>query len=129
MVYYNWFEEFDPFDTSLANGLTAKDNSEIIWDNAESIGQGLEQSLDNLPITDAKIAVCKKIKTLVNLTKVVHVDSCLAFIDPTKLFERSDSNAKHFDFQLTLYSTALFKDHFMRHLKKSVFAYALKTLQ
>ena len=35
MVFYNWFEKFDPFDTKnsalkiLANGLTAKDNSEI----------------------------------------------------------------------------------------------------
>ena len=48
MVFYNWFEKFDPFDTtnsglkSLADGLTAKDSSEINCYNAESIGQALK---------------------------------------------------------------------------------------
>ena len=72
MVFYNWFEKFNPFDTtnsemkSLANGSTAKDNSGFNFDNVESIGQALQQSIENLPITDAEIAVRKKIKTLVN---------------------------------------------------------------
>ena len=76
MVFYNWFERFDSFDSinsglkSLANGLIAKHNSEINCDNAESIEQALQQSTDNLPITDAKTAVRKRIKTLV-LTDVL----------------------------------------------------------
>ena len=70
MVFYNWFERFDSFDSinsglkRLANGLIAKDNSEINCDNAESIEQALQ------PITDAKTAVRKRIKTLV-LTDVL----------------------------------------------------------
>ena len=80
MVFYNWCEKFDPFDTtnsglkSLATGLTAKDNSEINCGNAESIVHTLQQSIDNLPITEAKIAVRKKIKTLVSLTVVTLVN-------------------------------------------------------
>ena len=65
IVFYNWFQNFDPFDTttsglkSLANDLTSKDNSEINCDNAKSIGQALQQSIDNLPLTDSR----KMIKT------------------------------------------------------------------
>ena len=62
----------------------------------------LQQSIKNLPITN-KTAVCKKIKTLVNLTKGVDVDSSLVFIDSTilvmhliVLVERSGSNTKYF---------------------------------
>ena len=86
----------------------------------------LQQSIDNLPIT-SKIAVRKKMKTLVNLTKGVDVDSGLVFIDPAVLVmrlmvlvDRSGSNTKYFGLYLTPYPTALFADHFMRHPKKSV---------
>ena len=92
----------------------------------------LQQSIDNLPIT-SKIAVRKKIKTLVNLTKGVDVDSGLAFIDPAilvmrlmVLVDRSGSNTKYFGLYLTPYPTALFTDHFMRHPKTSVLADVLK---
>ena len=92
----------------------------------------LQQSIDNLPIT-SKIAVRKKIKTLVNLTKSVDVDSSLVFIDPTTLVvrlivlvDKSGSNTKYFGLYLTPYHTALFTDHFMRHPKKSVLADVLK---
>ena len=93
-VFYNWFEKFEPFDTnsgmeSLANGLAAKDNSKISCDNAESIRQTVQQPIENLPITDAEIAVGKKIKTLVNLTKGLDVNSSLVYIDPTILLEAS----------------------------------------
>lgn len=74
---------------SLANGLTAKDNSKISCDNAESIRQTVQQPIENLPITDAEIAVGKKIKTLVNLTKGLDVNSSLVYIDPTILLEAS----------------------------------------
>ena len=135
IVFYNWFQKFDPFDTttsglkSLANGLTPKDNSEINCDNAKSIGQALQQSIDNLPLTDSR----KKTKTLVNLTTG---DSSFVFIDPTILLlclivlvKRSDSNKKYFGFDLTPYPTALFKDHLMRHPVKSVLADVPKTKQ
>ena len=52
MVFYNWFEKFDPFDTSnsglksLATGLTAKDHSKTNCDNAESIGHILQEPID-----------------------------------------------------------------------------------
>ena len=92
----------------------------------------LQQSIDNLPIT-SKIAVRKKMKTLVNLTKGVDVDSGLVFIDPAVLVmrlmvlvDRSGSNTKYFGLYLTPYHTALFTDHFMRHPKKSVLADVLK---
>ena len=104
-------KSFDSFDTtnsglkSLATGLTAKDNSEINCNNAELIVHILQQSIDNLPITEAKIGVRKKIKTLVNLTKGVHVDSSLVFVDPAILFirfivlvERPGSNTEYFGF-------------------------------
>ena len=126
IVFYNWFQKFDPFDTttsglkSLANGLTPKDNSEINCDNAKSIGKALQQSIDNLPLTNS----CKKIKTLVNLTTC---DSSFVFIDPTILLLRLIVLVKGFD--LTPYSTALFKDHLMRHPVKSVLADVLKTKQ
>ena len=142
MIFCNWFEKFDPFATtnsglkSLATGLTARDNSEINCANAESIGHTLQQSIDDLPITEAKIAVRRKIKTLVNLTKGLDVDSRLVFIDPIVLFmrlivlvERPGSNRKYFGFELTSYPTSLFKDHFMRHPKKSVLADVLKMKQ
>ena len=74
---------------SLANGLTAKDNNKISCDNAESISQTVQQQIENLPITDAEIAVGKKIKTLVNLTKGLDVNSSLVYIDPTILLEAS----------------------------------------
>ena len=73
--------------------------------------------------------------------KSVAVDSSLVFIDPTILFmrlivlvERSDSNIKYFDSDLTLYPLVLFKDYFMRHLvgsypEASVLADILKTKQ
>ena len=85
----------------------------------------LQKSIENLQIT-SKIVVRKKIKTLVNLTKDVDVDSSLVFIDPTLLVmrlivhvDRSGSNTKYFGLYLTPCPTALFTNHFMRHPKKS----------
>ena len=143
MIFCNWFEKFDPFAKfinsglkSLATGLSARDNSEINCANAESIGHTLQQSIDDLPITEVKIVVRRKIKTLVNLTKGLDVDSRLVFIDPIVLFmrlivlvERPGSNTKYFGFELTPNPTSLFKDHFMRHPKKSVLADVLKMKQ
>ena len=64
------------------------------------------------------------------------MDSSLVFIDLTILFvrlivlvERSGSNTKYFGFELTPYPTSSFKDHFMRHPKKSVLADVLKMKQ
>ena len=68
--------------------MTAKDHSKTNCDNAESIGHTLQQPIDKLPITEAKLAVHKRTKTLVNLTKCVDVDRSLVFIDPTILFMR-----------------------------------------
>ena len=117
--------------------MTAKDNSETNCDNAESIGHTLQQSIENLPITEAKMQkVRKKIKTLLNSTKGVDVDCSLVFIDPKILLlrlivlvERSGSNTKYFGFKLTPYPTSLFKDNFMRHPKKTVLADVLKMKQ
>lgn len=99
---------------SLANELTAKDNSEINCYNAESIELVL-------PTTDAKIAARKKIKTLDNSTKGVAANSSLVFTDPTILFvrlivlvERPDSNTKYFALEVIPCPTALFRDHFTR---------------
>ena len=47
--------------------------------STEPIEHTLQQSIDNLPRTEIKLALRQKIKTLVNLMKGVDVDSSSVF--------------------------------------------------
>ena len=77
MVYFRWFEQFDPFDTSdnrlgsLYSGLAAKDGDGINCDDAELVGNAIQETLNNLSYTESTVSTNQKIKTLIVLTKGV----------------------------------------------------------
>ena len=65
-----WIENHNPFDDnepllrSIATGLTATEGDGINCDEAEKIGQAIQDQLDGISITEATIKKKDQIKTL-----------------------------------------------------------------
>ena len=65
-----WIENHNPFDDnepllrSIATGLMATEGNGINRDEAEKIGQAVQDQLDGISITEATIKMKDQIKTL-----------------------------------------------------------------
>ena len=132
--FYSWFECRNPFTIqesdlySLSTGLVSiigKD--EVNAEDSESIGQSIQQLLDNMPFTEAKFKRKMQLKPLDSLTKVIKIpgEKALHF-DPTTLFiklaavaQREEIVEEYFDFELTSYPLSLFKNGMMRKSDKA----------
>ena len=105
-------------------------------DSTEPIEHTLQQSIDNLPRTEIKLALRQKIKTLVNLMKGVDVDSSSVFYWSINIGYRSYSTCwriwqeqNELPLWFAPYPKALFKDYLSKHLEKSKLADVLKMKQ
>ena len=133
-----WIENHNPFDDneplrSIATGLTATEGDGINCDEAEKIGQAIQNQLDGISITEATVKKKDQIKTLellkmgVEIDKEkIHVDSMLLFSRLLLLIERGEKIREYFRFERTAFPTSLFKNGMMRKTNKSKLAKALK---
>ena len=71
--YHNPFLITDPCLKSLSTGIITTE--EINCDDAETVGENIQKSLDNLTVEEAKISKKDQIKTLDTLQAGVVIDS------------------------------------------------------
>ena len=89
-----WIENHNPFDDnepllrSIATGLMATEGDGINCDEAEKIGQAIQDQLDSISITEATIKKKDQIKTLGLLKIGVEKDKVNIHVDPMLLFSR-----------------------------------------
>ena len=134
-----WIENHNPFDDnepllrSIATGLKATEGDGINRDEAEKIGQAIQDQLDGISITEATIKKKDQIKTLellkmgveINKEKI-HVDPMLLFSRLLALIEREEEIREYFRFELTAFPISLFQNGMMRKANKSKLAKAFK---
>ena len=126
-----WFKENSPFDMrhqelrSLESGATATKEDNINCDDAESVGNKIQISLDNKNFGDVKIKRKDQARTLVCLKKSVEIEGESFHISPSTLFARltlkvqdEDERAKYFKYPLTPEPASLFLDGKMRKANK-----------
>ena len=86
-----WLEEHSPVVRqliSIANGITASEESMVNCDEVEEVGAKIQQSLDDVRFTAAKIKRSDKVKTLASLQSSVKIAEEEVAIDPMTLFTR-----------------------------------------
>lgn len=95
-------------------------------DQVGEIGTKIQQSLDDVAFTAAKIKRNEKVKTLASLQSSVQIVEEEVAIDPTTLFTRlialvmrENDVASYFEYELSSYPTSLFKNAVMRDATKS----------
>jgi hypothetical protein len=131
--FFEWFETRNPFtyeDTnlhSLSTGVVSVIGKDMVnCENAEAIGQSIQQSLDNVNFTDAKIRRKDQLRSLESLTQSIKIDDKNSiFLNSTRLFtrlaaiaQREEDVEQYFKFELTLRPQALFKNNLMRKSDK-----------
>ena len=120
-----WIENHNPFDDnepllrSIATGLMATEDG-INCDEAEKIGQAIQDQLGGISITEATIKKKDQIKTL-GLLKIgvekdkenIHVDPMLLFSRLLVLIEREEEMREYFRFELKAFPASLFQNGMM----------------
>ena len=75
---YQWFTEHPPFPTvdaglvSLSTGITADDN--LTCDRAEEVGNEIQEKIDNVMLSDAKIKRSERVTCLDSKTNAVTIE-------------------------------------------------------
>ena len=92
---HNPFYDHEPLLRSIATGLMGLEGDGITCDEAEKIGQAIQDQLDGISITEATIKKKDQMKTLKFLNigeeiekEKIHVDSTLLFSRLLHLIER-----------------------------------------
>ena len=127
--FHQWFECRNPFTIqdadlhSLSTGLVSMiGKDQVDAENSEEIEKLIQQSLDGLPFTEAKIKRRMQLKPLDSLTKAVKIPGQkLLHLDPTTLFvrlaavvQREEIVEDYFEFELKNNPLSLFKNKMMR---------------
>ena len=104
----------------------ASTDDDINCDDAQTVGEKIQEGLNGVCVQDAKIKRSNQVKTLDDLLPGVKINGKKVNIDPAILFTRltalaqSDENMQyHFKYELTHEPTALFKEGSMRKPRKS----------
>ena len=98
-----WFESHDPFDTSvptlrsLSSGLCAQDSDKINCDDAEQVGEVIQNKMDNVPFVNASVSRDDHARTLDQLQVGVVINKTVVHIDPLLLFARSSTLVERLD--------------------------------
>ena len=129
----SWLKIHSPFDKnetalkSLSTGLIVGDGMNVNCDEADKVGQSIQEKLDAICVEDASIKQNDRVITLDTLRPGIKIDAKTVHIDPTILFTRLTAIAQteeevcqQFYYELTPEPTALFKDGFMRKSSKAV---------
>jgi len=134
MTFYRWLEARNPFNMkdehlySLSSGLVSiKSEDSVNAEEAEKIGLSIQESLDSISFTEAKIKKNSQLKPLSTLNDSIKIpgDKTLQ-LNPTSLFvrlaaltQRLDNIEEYFDYEMTNYPMSIFKDHIMRKPDKA----------
>ena len=127
----NWFAA-KPCLKSLSAGIVATEG--INCDDAETVGENIQKSLDNLTVEEAKISKKDHIKTLDTLqtgividSKTVYIDTLIHFTRLAAIIQRDGCVADHFKYELTPEARSFFKGGYMgKPAKSSLRNYILK---
>ena len=127
----SWFEDYSPFTdmkdlVSIANGITASEESNVNCDKAEEVGAMIQENLDNMEYQKVKIKRSDTVKTMASLQSAVKIADEEVAIDPMTLFSRlvvlimrEQDIIPYFSYELAPYPPSLFKDGIMRDPRKS----------
>ena len=129
-------QSHNPFDANRTN-LQALDSGviadeSVTCDDAENIGMMIQQSLDNVMLSQASIKRSKQATTFAGLKPSIKLGNKNVVIDPMVLFsrlivlmQRSNDITNYFAYELAPVPTSLFKDNMMRKPTKSALAKGL----
>lgn len=129
---YTWIKDRNPFAKtdkrlkSLSTGVTAGEGSGVNCDNAEPVGEKIQEKLDDVSLVEAKIKRKERVVCLDAALNTINVEKKLVKINPTLLFNRLSALAgkeenveKYFGYELTTYPMSLFKEGMMRKPDKA----------
>ena len=134
MAFYRWIESRNPFNMedehlySLSSGLVSiKDEDNVNAEKAEEIGLAIQESLNNVSFTEAKIKRKMHLNSLADLTESVNIPGDKSLhLNPTSLFvrltavtQREENVEEYFAYEMTNYPMSIFKDHMMRKPDKA----------
>ncbi|KAG1714706.1 Multidrug resistance-associated protein 1 [Nymphon striatum] len=132
--FFSWFESRNPFNFedadlhSLSTGsVSVCGTDNVNCENAESIGECIQKSIDEVNFTEAKI---KKKDQLCNLNMMtssikigrknhICVNPTLLFTRLAAIAQREEDVEQYFDFELTTSPQSLFKNELMRKPNKA----------
>ena len=132
--FYSWLTSRNPFliETphlySLSTGVVSKQGQDNVnCERAEDIGQTIQQSFDNLPLSKCKLKRSELVVTLSYLklhrkkkqNNGVSMDPCTIFNRLLAVAGRLDSVESAFEFELTPEPLSLFKNSMMRKADKA----------
>ena len=127
--FLNWHQERNPFNFedehlhSLSSGLVSKcTHDEVNCEKAEELGDQIQNKLDKVAVTNAKISRKDQLLPLKSLSNSIKVEGKAVSINPTLLFtrlsaivQREEENVEnYFSFEMTHEPMALFKEGYMR---------------
>ena len=128
----DWFEARNPFDQnmqglcSLSSGVTVNDTDNINCDNAELVGEQIQQKLDGTCFEGCTVKRKDQVRTLACLRKGVHVEDEEIHVQPDVLFSRlvllvkqKEEQINYFEYELNPEPAALFINGMMRKPVKS----------
>ncbi|KAG1670492.1 Sulfotransferase family cytosolic 2B member 1 [Nymphon striatum] len=132
--FFSWFESRNPFNFedadlhSLSTGsVSVCGTDNVNCENAESIGECIQKSIDEVNFTEAKIKKKDQLCNLNMMTSSIKIERknhiC---VNPTLLFtrlaaiaQREEDVEQYFDFELTTRPQSLFKNELMRKPDKA----------
>ena len=91
---YSRFQQFDLFNIKdemqrfLSSGLAVKPGDHVNCDDAESVERKIQEQIDNVAVTKAKVPRSQKVRNLLQLTKAIKISIHDVYIDPATLFIR-----------------------------------------
>ena len=125
-----WLKEHNPFASvderlkSISTGITSKNT--LTCDSAESVGEVIQERLNDVPFLDAKIKRSDRVVGLDSKVNSVPIGNKDVIVNPTLLFNRlaaivgrEEDVARFFEHELTPYPMSLFKDGLMRKPDKA----------
>jgi hypothetical protein len=132
--FFRWFESRNPFNFedadlhSLSNGFVSVCGTDNVnCENAESIGECIQKSLDEVNFTEAKIKKKDQLCNLNTMSSSINIgEKNIICVNPTLLFtrlaavaQREEDVEQYFDFELTTRPQSLFKNELMRKPDKA----------
>ena len=129
---YSWFQQFDSFNIkdkrlrSLSSGLAASPGDQVNCDDAEFVGCKIQEQIDNVAVTEARVPRSQKVGNLLQLIKAVKTGTQDVHIDPAILFNRLlvlvesfEDPVSYFQYKLTPYPASIFNGDYMGHVNKA----------
>ncbi|KAG1665078.1 hypothetical protein GQR58_019552 [Nymphon striatum] len=132
--FFSWFESRNPFHFedadlhSLSTGsVSVCGTDNVNCENAESIGECIQKSIDEVNFTEAKIKKKDQLCNLNMMTSSIKIGRKNPIcVNPTLLFtrlaaiaQREEDVEQYFDFELTTRPQSLFKNELMRKPDKA----------